>query len=79
MKREGVESIKIERWYKYFMMLLEGTRNRVTLEEEKEKDEEEEENKEEEDEEITKQELVKQLKKMKKRKAPGDNKIENEA
>lgn len=91
-KREGVEkSLEMERWNKHFMEMLEGMKNRVVLEEEgdsrreggkkEERREEKEEEEEEEEEEITKEEVIKQLKKLKKGKAPGENVlngIENE-
>lgn len=60
-KREGIdESIDMEKWEIHFMELLEGTRNKVTLEETLEEREKKksEENKEEE-EKIAKEELIK--------------------
>jgi len=71
----------MNRWRAHFMELLGGTEERVVLEEEKEKKDavNKRERSEEEKEEITKEELVKQLRKLKKGKAPGENGIENEA
>jgi len=71
----------MSRWSAHFMELLGGTKERVVLEQEEEKKEAEDkmERSEEEKEEIMKKELVKQLRKLKKGKAPGENGIENEA
>lgn len=81
-KRERVnESIELENWGSHFMDLLRGTKERKTMVEDREnegkKDGEEE--KKEEEGEITKEELVGQIMKLKKGKAPGENEIVNEA
>lgn len=72
----------MEKWNEYFRELLEGSKNRVVLkekEEERREMEEREEKKEEKEENITKEEIVRQLKKLKKGKAPEEDGIENEA
>lgn len=73
-KERVEEEISEEKWKKHFMKTLEGKEQAVMMEEE-EGEEEEEEKKEES--EITKEELIKQLKKMKIGKAPEDE-LENE-
>lgn len=82
-KRERIdENIDLESWNTHFMELLDGTTRRVTIKEleEAETDEEERTRKRKEEEEgITQEELVKQLRNLKKGKAPGENGIENEA
>jgi len=82
-KRERVNrAIDMNSWSGHFMELLGGTKEKVVMEEEEREQKEEgnatEKNKEKEKE-ITKEELVKQLRKRKKEKAPGENGIENEA
>lgn len=77
-KREGIgKNIGIEKWRDHFMQLLEGAKERVVLEEEEEEGGNEKE--EEEEDSIGKEELVRQLTKLKKGKAPSENGIENEA
>ena len=73
----------MENWLEHFMKLLEGSRRRkimVTKDtEEEESGEKREEDEEENVEDITDEEIISQLREMKKGKAPGDNGIENEA
>lgn len=72
----------MEKWNEYFRELLEGSKDRVVLEEKEEERremEEREEKKEEEEENITKEKIVRQLKKLKRGKVPGEDGIENEA
>lgn len=64
------EEIEMDKWRDYYMDLLRGTRQRTIMEEE-----EEEEGNEKEEGEITKEEL----RRLRKKKAPGENGIENEA
>lgn len=80
-KKEGVdEDIEFKNWKKHFMELLGGVKEKVIMEEEAEKREEEKAEKDgEEKEEITRKELINQLRRLKKAKAPGENGIENEA
>lgn len=74
-RREGVdEEISEEKWKKHFMKTLEGKEQAIMMEEGEGGEEEEEK---EEESEITKEELIKQLKKMKIGKTPED-KLENE-
>lgn len=78
-KREKIEErIELESWESHFMDLLGGIKRRVVLNQ-AEEEKEESERKEEEVEDITKEELIRQLKKLKKTKALGEDGIENEA
>lgn len=83
-RRERIdESIEMEKWFEHFMNLLEGSEEGIvnTEEEKMEKEEEEVKEKKEEEEEdkITKEEIILQLRRLKKGRAPGENGIENEA
>ena len=71
----------MESWSTNFMELLKGTKEGKKVEEKENSriDEERAKRDEEEEEEISKEELIEQLKKLKKGKAPGENGIENEA
>ncbi|XP_070162472.1 golgin subfamily A member 6-like protein 22 [Polyergus mexicanus] len=78
-KREKIdENIDLESWNSHFMELLGGTKERRIMEEDRREEEGIGKNKQE-VEEITKEELMKQLKRLKRGKAPGENGIENEA
>lgn len=80
-KREKIdENIDLESWNLHFMKLLGGTKKRMIIEEKEERREKEEgiEKNGEETEKITREELMKQLKRLKKEKVPGENGIENE-
>lgn len=82
-RREKIDdNIEMEKWTEHFMELLEGSKIKRKEEKEirevKELVEREEEGKEKEDE-ITDEEIISQLRELKKRKAPGENGIENEA
>jgi len=83
-KREIDDNIEMESWTEHFMELLEGSRIRIKRKEEKETGKEvetieREQEEEEKEEEITDEEIISQLRELKKRKAPGENGIENEA
>lgn len=68
----------MEKWNTHFMELLGETKEKMILEEER-REEERIQKIDEEDEEISREELIRQLRKLKKGKAPGKNGIENEA
>ncbi|KAL6418758.1 hypothetical protein ACFW04_014226 [Cataglyphis niger] len=71
-KRERIdEGMKLESWNNYFMDLLEGTKRRVVLELEEGMEEEEENEKEIQD--LSKEELIRQLEKLKMAKARGED------
>jgi len=70
------EYIQIDRWRDHFMELLGATHEKVVLEIGSEK-EEETEGRTERIEEITRKELIKVVKKVKRAKTPGENGIEN--
>lgn len=79
-KKEKMDkNITMERWSQHFMEQLGGIKERKILEErEEDKLETREEEGKEEREGITKEKLIEVLKKLKRRKAPGENGIENE-
>lgn len=82
-KRERIdEKIKMESWYNHFKELLEGSKKRTTMEEEGNKEMEEKGERTEteyEDDEISDEEIIKQIRELKKEKASEENGIENEA
>ncbi|XP_011637362.1 trichohyalin-like [Pogonomyrmex barbatus] len=81
-KKEGIsESIEIERWTTHFMELLDGSKDKIIMKEEEEekKTKKAKQEREKEENELTREEIIKQLIELKKRKAPGENEIENEA
>ncbi|XP_067209997.1 uncharacterized protein [Linepithema humile] len=78
-KREGIdENIEMKKWNAQFMELLGGTKEKKILKKER-REEERIQKTDEEDKEISREELVRQLRKLKKGKTPGENGIENEA
>ena len=79
-RREGIdESLGKERWKEHFMRELEGTEEGESRRNGKKREEEEEKREEGGKEEFGREEIIKQLRKLKKGKAPGENGIENEA